>query len=61
MDKSSILTPYKRFVNLLKVDKQEIISLYVYALFNGFARSDFESAYRIPRMKMEAIDKSYMP
>ncbi|MFB0925648.1 MAG: ABC transporter ATP-binding protein, partial [Vicingaceae bacterium] len=35
MEKKELLTPYKRFVNLLKVDKQEIISLYVYALFNG--------------------------
>jgi ABC-type bacteriocin/lantibiotic exporter with double-glycine peptidase domain len=26
-----------------------------------FARAAFEFAYRIPRMKMEAIDKSYMP
>lgn len=112
-------TPLKRFFNLLKVDKQEIFSIYLYALFNGvvtlsiplgiqaiinfitagevssswivlvifvilgiafsgvmqimqltitenlqqkiFARSAFEFAYRIPRMKMEAIDKSYMP
>ena len=119
MKKKELLTPYKRFVNLLKVDKQEIVSLYVYAIFNGivtlsiplgiqaiisfitagevssswvvlvvfvilgvgftgvmqimqltitenlqqkiFARAAFEFAYRIPRMKMEAIDKSYMP
>jgi ABC-type bacteriocin/lantibiotic exporter with double-glycine peptidase domain len=119
MEKTMLLTPVKRFFNLLKVDKQEIFSIYLYALFNGiitlsiplgiqaiisfitagevssswivlvvfvivgvgltgvmqimqltitenlqqkiFARSAFEFAYRIPRMKMEAIDKSYMP
>ncbi|MGB0888515.1 MAG: peptidase domain-containing ABC transporter [Vicingaceae bacterium] len=119
MDSAKILTPLKRFFNLLKVDRQEIISIYVYALFNGvvtlsiplgiqaiisfitsgevssswmvlvvfvilgvaftgvmqimqltitenlqqkiFTRSAFEFAYRIPRMKMEAVDQSYMP
>jgi len=119
MEKTIEYTPLKRFFNLLKVDKQEIFSIYLYALFNGivtlsiplgiqaiisfitagevssswivlvivvilgvaftgvlqimqltitenlqqkiFARSAFEFAYRIPRMKMEAIDKSYMP
>lgn len=119
METIKILTPLKRFFNLLKVDKQEIISIYVYALFNGivtlsiplgiqaiisfitsgevssswmvlvvfvilgvaftgvmqimqltitenlqqkiFTRSAFEFAYRIPRMKMEAVDQSYMP
>lgn len=118
MDKIS-LSPLRRFFNLLKVDRQEIISIYVYALFSGvitlsiplgiqaiisfitsgevssswivlvvfvvlgvgftgvmqimqltitenlqqkiFTRSAFEFAYRIPRMKMEAVDKSYMP
>lgn len=29
------LTPLKRFINLLKVDKQEILSIYIYAIFNG--------------------------
>jgi len=33
--KTQDITPIKRFFNLLKVDKQEIISIYVYALFNG--------------------------
>lgn len=28
-------TPYQRFLRLLKVDKQEIFSIYIYALFNG--------------------------
>lgn len=28
-------TPFQRFLRLLKVDKQEIFSIYVYALFNG--------------------------
>ena len=113
------ITPLRRFFNLLKVDKQEIISIYVYALFNGivtlslplgiqaiinlisggqvstswiilvifviagvaltgvmqimqltisenlqqklFTRSAFEFAYRIPRMKLEAVDKFYIP
>lgn len=104
---------------MLEVDKQEIFSVYVYAIFNGlvslslplgiqaiinlitggqvstswivlvviviagvgfsgllqimqliitenlqqkiFTRSAFEFAYRIPRMKLEAIDKTYIP
>jgi ABC-type bacteriocin/lantibiotic exporter with double-glycine peptidase domain len=29
------LSPIKRFFNLLKVDKQDIMSIYIYALFNG--------------------------
>lgn len=29
------ITPLKRFINLLTVDKQEIISIYIYAIFNG--------------------------
>ncbi len=119
MESSKLLTPIKRFFNLLKVDKQEILSVYIYALFSGiitlsiplgiqaiisfitsgevssswivlvifvvlgvgftgvmqimqltitenlqqkiFTRAAFEFAYRIPRMKMEAIDQSYMP
>lgn len=113
------LTPLKRFFNLLSVDKQDILSIYVYALFNGivalslplgiqaiinlitggqvstswiilvifviggvaftgvmqimqltitenlqqkiFTRSAFEFAYRIPRLKLEAVDKAYTP
>lgn len=113
------LSPLKRFFNLLKVEKQDIVSIYVYALFNGivalslplgiqaiinlitggqvstswivlvifviggvaftgvmqimqltitenlqqkiFTRSAFEFAYRIPRLKLEAIDKAYTP
>lgn len=119
MDTTNRLTPIKRFFNLLKVDQQEIASIYIYALFNGmvtlsiplgiqaiisfitsgeissswivlvifvvlgvgftgimqimqltiteslqqkiFTRSAFEFAYRIPRMKMEAIDQAYLP
>ena len=114
-----VLTPLKRFFNLLKVDRQDIISIYVYALFNGivslsiplgiqaiinfltvgevstswiilvvivilgialggvmqimqlaitenlqqkiFTRSAFEFAYRIPRIKLEAVDNQYIP
>lgn len=117
--KKEILTPLKRFINLLKVDKQDIFSIYVYALFNGvlslsiplgvqaiinfitvgevstswiilvilvilgialsgvmqimqlvitenlqqkiFTRSAFEFAYRIPRIKLEAVDNQYVP
>ena len=29
------ISPLKRFINLLKVDKRDIISVYIYALFNG--------------------------
>ena len=119
MEKTSILTPLQRFFNLLKIDRQEIFSIYLYAFFNGvvtlsiplgiqaiisfitagevssswivlvifvilgvaftgvmqimqltitenlqqkiFTRSAFEFAYRIPRMKLEATDQSYMP
>lgn len=119
MENTNVLTPIKRFFNLLKVDKQEIFSIYLYALFYGivtlsiplgiqaiisfitagevssswivlvvfvilgvaftgvlqimqltitenlqqkiFTRAAFEFAYRIPRMKMEAIDKAHMP
>lgn|SRR5690606_4976344 len=35
MKNTDILTPVRRFFNLLKVDKQEVFSIYVYALFNG--------------------------
>lgn len=113
------MTPVRRFFNLLKVDKQEILSIYVYAIFHGlvtlslplgiqaiinlitggqvstswivmvifvilgvaftgvlqimqltiseniqqkiFTRSAFEFAYRIPRMKLEAVDRDYIP
>lgn len=119
MENTTLLTPIKRFFNLLKVDKQEIFSIYLYALFYGivtlsiplgiqaiisfitagevssswlvlvafvilgvaftgvlqimqltitenlqqkiFTRAAFEFAYRIPRMKMESIDKAHMP
>lgn len=115
----NVMSPLKRFFNLLKVEKQQILSIYVYALFNGvvalslplgiqaiislitggqvstswvvlvilviagvalsgvmqimqlsisenlqqkiFTRSAFEFAYRIPRMKLEAVDKFYAP
>ena len=119
MNQTENLTPLKRFFNLLSVDKQEIFSIYIYALFNGivslslplgiqaiinlisagqtstswivlvsfviagiaftgvlqilqltvsenlqqkiFTRSAFEFAYRIPRMKQEAVDKVHIP
>lgn len=35
MKSKKLLTPLKRFINLLKVDRQDIFSIYVYALFNG--------------------------
>jgi len=114
-----VLTPFKRFINLLKKDKSEIYSIYLYAIFNGlvnlslplgiqaivnlitggevstawiilvvvvitgilvtgilqimqltisenlqqklFVKSAFEFAYRIPRMKLESVDKFYLP
>ena len=119
MSQAISLTPLNRFFNLLKVDKQEIFSIYVYAIFSGivslslplgiqaiinlisagqtstswivlvifviagiafngvlqimqltvtenlqqkiFTRSAFEFAYRIPRLKLEALEKSYIP
>ena len=119
MNNTISFTPIRRFFNLLKVDRQEIISIYIYALFNGvvalslplgiqaiinlisggqvstswillvafviagvavtgilqimqltisenlqqkiLTRAAFEFAYRIPRMKLEAIDKYYVP
>ncbi len=109
----------KRFINLLKVEKQDIFSIYIYAIFNGvvslslplgiqaiinlisggqvstswvilvilviggialsgsmqimqltitenlqqkiFTRSAFEFAYRIPKIKLEAVDQIYLP
>lgn len=114
-----MLSPVKRFFNLLKVDKQDLFSVYIYALFNGivslsiplgiqaiinfitagevstswiilvviviigiaisgvlqimqlsitenlqqkiFTRSAFEFAYRIPRIKLSAVDDKYVP
>jgi ABC-type bacteriocin/lantibiotic exporter with double-glycine peptidase domain len=114
-----VLTPFNRFINLLKTDKNEIYSIYLYAIFNGlvnlslplgiqaivnlitggevstawivlvvvvitgilvtgilqvmqltisenlqqklFVRSSFEFAYRIPRMKLQSVDKYYLP
>jgi ABC-type bacteriocin/lantibiotic exporter with double-glycine peptidase domain len=114
-----VLTPFRRFINLLKTDKNEIYSIYLYAIFNGlvnlslplgiqaivnlitgggvstawiilvivvitgilitgilqviqlsisenlqqklFVRSAFEFAFRIPRMKLESVDKFYLP
>lgn len=119
MQKDNYITPVKRFLRLLNVDREEILSIYVYALFNGlvglslplgiqaiinlvsgaqtstswvvlvvfvvagvvfsgvlqilqlkitenlqqkiFIRSAFEFAYRIPRMKMEALNNKYAP
>lgn len=112
-------SPLRRFINLLKIDRQDIFSIYIYAAFNGvvglsiplgiqgiinfitvgeittswvvlvaivilgitftgilqilqltitenlqqkiFTRSAFEFAYRIPRIKLEAVDKYYFP
>ncbi len=111
--------PIKRFFKLLRVEKQEITGIYIYALFYGlivltlplgiqaiinfitggevstawmvlvgivilgiafsgvmqimqlvlsenlqqkiFTRSAFEFAFRIPRIKLEGVDKIYMP
>ena len=119
MNQQVSITPLSRFFNLLKVERQEIFSIYIYAFFSGivtlslplgiqaiinlisagqtstswillvifviagvaftgilqilqltvsenlqqkiFTRSAFEFAYRIPRMKLEAIDKSHIP
>ena len=35
MSQTVTLTPLKRFLNLLKIDRQEVFSIYIYALFNG--------------------------
>ncbi len=119
MKKLVNISPLKRFFKLLEVDRQEILSIYVYALFSGvitlslplgiqaiinlisggqvstswiilvvfviagialagimqimqlsisenlqqkiFTRSAFEFAYRIPRLKLEAVGKAYVP
>lgn len=113
------LSPVKRFLNLLRIEKQDILSIYVYAVFRGvvllslplgiqaiinlitvgqistswivlviivlggvamsgglqilqlqiaeniqqkiFARSAFDFAYRLPRLKLEAVNRSYVP
>lgn len=113
------VTPLKRFQNLLKVDKQDIYQVYIYAFFNGlvnlslplgiqaiinliqggemssawmvmvlfvivgvaltgvfqlmqlriveniaqkiFSRASFEFAFRIPRLKYEALYNHYAP
>lgn len=119
MKNSRKTPPLRRFFGLLKADRQDVISIYIYALFNGavalslplgiqaiinllgageistswiilvffviagiaitgvlqilqlsvsenirqkiFTRSAFEFAYRIPRIKLEAIDSYYAP
>lgn len=119
MQPLTTITPFQRFIKLLRPDKAEIKNVYVYAIFNGlinlsvplgiqaiinliqggqvstawivlvavvvagvtatgvlqiaqlritenlqqkiFARSAFEFAYRIPKVKMEAIYKHYAP
>lgn len=119
MDNTQKPSSLTRFINLIKVDRQEIISIYVYAIFNGlvslslpvgiqaiinlisggqvstswivlvvfvilgvalsggmqimqlaitenlqqkiFTRSAFEFAYRIPKLKLESVDRSYIP
>ena len=116
---SQIITPMKRFLSLLKTERNDILSIYIFALFNGilslslplgiqaiinlitgaqvstswillvvmviigvalsgvlqimqlsvtenlqqkiFTRSAFEFAYRIPKMKYEAVDNTYLP
>jgi ABC-type bacteriocin/lantibiotic exporter with double-glycine peptidase domain len=113
------LTPFKKCIRLLKVDKKEIIYLYIYAIINGlvnlslpigvqsiiglvmgaqistslvvlislvilgvvfsgvltimqqwiveamqqrvFVRSSFEFAYRVPRLKLDALKNAYPP
>jgi len=113
------LTPLKRFIRLLSVDKKDIGYLYIYSIFNGlinlslplgiqaivgiiaggqmitswivlvgivtigviisgglqimqmvitenlqqriFTRASFEFAFRIPRLKAEALNKQYVP
>lgn len=119
MNSKKKTSPLKRFFGLLRADKQDVITIYIYALFNGvvalslplgiqaiinllgagevstswiilvffviagiaitgllqilqltvsenlrqkiFTRSAFEFAYRIPRIKLEALDKYYAP
>ena len=33
---STLLTPLKRFINLLKLDKKDIYQVFFYAVFSGF-------------------------
>ncbi len=119
MSETTNISPLKRFFSLINVDRQEIISIYIYAMFNGilsltlplgiqaiinlisggqvstswiilvlfviagvgltgimqimqlsisenlqqkiFTRSAFEFAYRIPRLKLESVDKYHIP
>ena len=119
MSKETKLSTLQRFFRLLSLDKSDIISVYIYALFNGvvalslplgiqaiinfisagkvstswivlvvfvilgvafsgvmqimqititesiqqriFTRSAFDFAFRIPRLKLEALTKEYMP
>lgn len=35
MNSANVLTPFKRFQRLLKVDRKDISQVYIYALFNG--------------------------
>jgi len=118
-DNKAALHPWTRFVNLLKLDKQEIINIYIYSIFNGlvslslplgiqaiinliiggqistswiiliifvlsgiiisgilqilqsfmtenlqqkiFARGAFDFTYRIPKLKLDLIDKLHVP
>ncbi|MBX3042252.1 MAG: ATP-binding cassette domain-containing protein [Candidatus Kapabacteria bacterium] len=113
------LQPWTRFFNLLKVDRQEVINIYIYAIFNGivslslplgiqaiinliiggqisttwiiliifvlsgvvisgilqilqlymtenlqqkiFTRGAFEFTFRIPKLKLDLLDKVYVP
>lgn len=115
----NVKLPFRRFIKMLKVDKQDIFSIYIYAIFNGlvslslplgvqaiinlitggqvstswivlvtivvlgvilngvmqvmqmsiseniqqklFARSAFDFAFRIPRIKLSALDGHYAP
>ena len=117
--KKGSLMPWTRFINLLKVDRQEIVNIYIYAIFNGlvslslplgiqaiinliiggqistswiiliifvlagitisgilqilqsymtenlqqkiFVRGAFDFTYRIPKLKLDLIDKIHVP
>lgn len=116
---NSSIKPWTRFINLLKVDRQEIVNIYIYAIFNGlvslslplgiqaiinliiggqistswiilitfvlagilisgvlqilqsymtenlqqkiFVRGAFDFTYRIPKLKLDLIDKIHVP
>lgn len=116
---NSTIKPWTRFINLLKVDRQEIVNIYIYAIFNGlvslslplgiqaiinliiggqmsttwiiliffvlagilitgvlqilqsymtenlqqklFVRGAFDFTYRIPKLKLDLIDKIHVP